>query len=441
MFLGASASVYKVKCKRTGEVRALKRLHPNFCSKIRMEREQNLLIREGHILSDLSHPNLIRGIELLDVSNEIILLMEYCEGGRLMDALKSAKSLISEEVVARLIGELLNVVAYLHERNIVHRDIKIENILLEDSDLTTSSLKLIDLGIAVEMDGRTSLTSVAGTSCYMAPELLLGNYGEKVDEWACGVIMYILITGTMPFKGTNFEETKQDILTKTLNFDHPLLIRKSPECIAMIKGLLEYDPEKRLSAAEAVKMDWIQKNKNLNPANFVRIKSCIVEGLQQENKKVKVLLNTLMIKALCPQRNDRKDATDIFNSLVKSNKGQLMLDELVLGFIMKGLCEKKIRLKDLQMGVNSQTEIAKFNLRMLLDIVCKIVMGDNIKLKGMLFGYVDSLKISQDVSQNLELALVEALKIKPEVLRTALSKDINKLDLESFYHIQQQIFV
>lgn len=404
-----------------------------------MEREQKLLIQEGEMLARLSHPNLVKVYELIETSDEIILSMEYCEGGRLFDALKAARSLASEEIICRIMYELLDVIAYLHKRNIMHRDVKIENILLENGDLKSGSLKLIDLGISIEMGERTSFTRVMGTTCYMAPELLLGNYNEKVDEWACGVIMYILLTGTMPFKGKDFDEIKENVISKQLDFSHPFLANKSAGCLELLKGLLQRNPVKRLTAAEALKTDWLQKSIYQNSPGFSNLDNYKLEGIKIEDQKTKGLLEMLMIRALGSKTLDRADAAKTFAKIQRSQQ-TLTFEDLIFGIVKKGLSERTISLGDLKLQIDTELKIINIDITIFFEMFCKVVLGGDIKLKGMLMGYMSSRKISKEVSGQLEISLVETIGIKAEVYKGALLKCTNKLTFERFFSLLQQIF-
>ena len=104
--------------------------------------------------------------------------------------------------------QLISAVCYCHERNIVHRDLKPENILLDNKSKDKVSIKVIDFGTAQAFSSKSNLRTTAGTAYYIAPEVLMKNYNEKCDIWSCGVMLYILLSGTPPFNG----QTDEDII-------------------------------------------------------------------------------------------------------------------------------------------------------------------------------------------------------------------------------------
>lgn len=114
----------------------------------------------------------------------------------------------SEELAADIISQLLSAIVYCHERKIVHRDLKPENVLIYTGPGGKTRIKVIDFGTAQTFSSSTKLKSTTGTPYYIAPEVLMKNYNEKCDVWSCGVILYILLSGTPPFNG----QTDEDIM-------------------------------------------------------------------------------------------------------------------------------------------------------------------------------------------------------------------------------------
>lgn len=123
--------------------------------------------------------------------------MELCEGGDLFNFIKTQKA-FTESKVADIMKQIMSGVVYMHKNNIVHRDLKPENMLY---DTESRLLKIIDFGTAIELPAGKKLTTTIGTPYYIAPEVLAGEYSEKCDIWSCGVILYIMLSGTPPFHG------------------------------------------------------------------------------------------------------------------------------------------------------------------------------------------------------------------------------------------------
>lgn len=154
-------------------------------------------------------------------------------------------------------AQLLQALLYLHAKGIVHRDLKPENMLFEKG---TNSLKLIDFGIAVRHDGKEPLTSRIGTPYYIAPEVLLKQYGEKCDLWSAGVIFYMMISYRPPFNGDSETEVMENILKLEPTFKGPAFKTVSKQCVELMKKLLNKNPDERPSALQAYEHPWVQKH-------------------------------------------------------------------------------------------------------------------------------------------------------------------------------------
>jgi calcium-dependent protein kinase len=145
------------------------------------------------------------------------LVIEYIEGGELFGEIEKRK-MLTERMAADIIKQLLSAIIYCHKRNIAHRDLKLENILLAQSNEDQIYIKVIDFGTAELFDSYTKFRYSAGTIYYLAPEVLMGCYDEKCDIWSCGVILYILLSGSPPFNGATPELIMEAISNVSYNF-------------------------------------------------------------------------------------------------------------------------------------------------------------------------------------------------------------------------------
>ncbi len=152
---------------------------------------------EVKILSKLDHPNIVRYYETYDDNRFLYLVMEYCSGGELFEKIAKKKNQVfNESEAANIMIKLFRAINHCHSIGVVHRDIKPENIMYGKD----GEVKLIDFGLAKRLhDGVTNLHTKAGTPHYMAPEVLTGSYNEKCDIWALGVLLYVLVSGYLPF--------------------------------------------------------------------------------------------------------------------------------------------------------------------------------------------------------------------------------------------------
>eukprot|EP00923_Selenidium_pygospionis_P016330 GHVN01028591.1.p1 GENE.GHVN01028591.1~~GHVN01028591.1.p1 ORF type:complete len:632 (-),score=169.41 GHVN01028591.1:124-2019(-) len=167
---------------------------------------------------------------------------------------------LGEATAAHLIHQVLSAVKYLHNNGIVHRDIKLENLLMTDLSVK-GILKVADFSVATEFDMGSTLNRQLGTSYYAAPEIFSSRYNEKVDVWSVGVVLYILLSGLPPFNGEDEEEIRRDVVFGRLRFKGPIWANRSKDCIEFISHLINRDPRKRVSASEALLHPWLTRER------------------------------------------------------------------------------------------------------------------------------------------------------------------------------------
>lgn len=155
---------------------------------------------------------------------------------------------------------MLSAVAFLHSRSICHRDLKLENWVLESGKDVWSSLKLIDFGLSTHFTPGQRLSRVVGSSYYVAPEVLKKSYTEACDLWSLGVIVYMLLSGAPPFYGKNDEAIKASIVQGEYTFPHELFRDVSDEAMAFVSTLLSYNIEYRYTAEQALTHPWLAAN-------------------------------------------------------------------------------------------------------------------------------------------------------------------------------------
>ena len=166
----------------------------------------------------------------------------------------------SDEFPAKTVAEMLSAVAFLHSRNICHRDLKLENWVLESGKDVWSPLKLIDFGLSTHFTPGHRLSRVVGSSYYVAPEVLKKSYTEACDLWSLGVIVYMLLSGAPPFYGKNDEAIKASIVQGEYTFPHELFRDVSDEAMAFVSSLLSYNTEYRCTADQALSHGWLATN-------------------------------------------------------------------------------------------------------------------------------------------------------------------------------------
>jgi calcium/calmodulin-dependent protein kinase I len=220
------------------------------------------LQEEVNVLRELrGHQNVIRLYDVFCVDNELFIITELGRGGDLFHLLTThPKHGVTESYAAKTVVEMLSAVAFLHSRLICHRDLKLENWVLESGKDVWSPLKLIDFGLSTHFTPGQRLSRVVGSSYYVAPEVLKKSYTEACDLWSLGVIVYMLLSGAPPFYGKNDEAIKASIVQGEYSFPHELFRDVSDEAMAFVSTLLSYNTDYRYTAQQALTHPWLATN-------------------------------------------------------------------------------------------------------------------------------------------------------------------------------------
>ena len=222
------------------------------------------LARELQFLCDLpKHKNIASLHEWFDSGDLVVLILDLAVGGDILERLAAIDS-FSELDAARIAKTVIQAVAFCHTNNVIHRDIKPENILYNDDGYEPEDILITDFGLGMVKSEETEKGLVFGTPLYMAPESLSrGGYGPKVDVYACGLLVFEMITGLNPF--IEFEDDVPKLLFMITNVGvelnesmHEVFKDVSPQCKKFIEHLCNKDPEERPSAEEALQHPWLQ---------------------------------------------------------------------------------------------------------------------------------------------------------------------------------------
>lgn len=206
---------------------------------------------EIDIIISLDHPNIIKCYETFEDEEHIYIVMEYCSGGELIDILPVTDPL-DERTCLDIIRKVLMSVNHIHQMGIVHRDLKPENFLFSSSK-SSKELKLADFGLSGKFSHKLEkLHSTVGTPFYIAPEVLRGNYDSKCDIWSIGVLLYVMISGALPFYAENVVEVFKKIEIGSYNMEGFRWRRISEECKHLISRLICLNVKDRLSSYEAL---------------------------------------------------------------------------------------------------------------------------------------------------------------------------------------------
>ncbi len=296
---GGYGSVIKVVHKNTGQVRAMKIISKD---NLRPGYTELEIFREINILKKLEHPNIMKLFEFYSDDDSFYLINEFCSEGDLSEKLAKVGR-FNEKIVKLLMFQIFSAVLYLHSNNVIHGDLKLENVMVDNIDFHENNdhkeldirkkpllkslsfissykeemyiekekskennnikpnyeyvknfeLKLIDFGAAkIFTKYKKQFEDTVGTLVYCSPEVLKNNYDSKCDIWACGVIMYILLSGEIPFAGDNETEIMKSIMNKKVSFDSSFFNNVSEEAKDLIQKCLIYNKSKRYNAKEAL---------------------------------------------------------------------------------------------------------------------------------------------------------------------------------------------
>lgn len=232
------------------------------------------LTREIHHHRRLHHPNVMQLYEVIATEQYIWMVSELCAGGELYDYLVE-NEVLAEPEARRIFGQLCLAVAYVHSKGIVHRDLKLENILLDER----CNVKLGDFGFTREFERKRLMETFCGTTGYASPEMLAGKRytGEEVDIWSLGVILYALLCGALPFDDDDESVMKDKILRG--DFELPECL--SEEAQDLITSILQQDPNKRPSIQAILAHPWFTKVMVPSPMSTVEEDECNINYFDQ----------------------------------------------------------------------------------------------------------------------------------------------------------------
>mmetsp|Transcript_42364 Transcript_42364/g.165407 ORF Transcript_42364/g.165407 Transcript_42364/m.165407 type:complete len:406 (+) Transcript_42364:704-1921(+) len=256
---GSFGSVYMGKSLETGEKVAIKTIEKKQTTRARV-----LCERELKTLRNLNHVNVVKTHDIFETKTMIYIVMELMQGGDLADVYNNA---LGEEAAKNITAQVLRAVAYLHGKGLVHRDIKPQNVLLSEGGSPGKAVvKIADFGLAsfFKTSGSAGaeairLHSRVGTALFMAPEMLkVEAYDEKVDVWACGVLLHFMLFGSSPFLASSKSELFKNITHGTRE-RLPKGLHASKEAKDLINQLLQLEPTMRPTAAEARQHPWFSQ--------------------------------------------------------------------------------------------------------------------------------------------------------------------------------------
>ena len=330
------------------------------------------LFEEIEILRKLEHPNIMKIYEYYIDPKNIYIISEFIDEGDLLGKLRKLQAM-SELVVKFLMGQIFDALAYLHANRVFHGDIKLENIMLYKTsrkrmkrftvinrdlyadnklqnaiennqgqnsdyveDMSNYEIKLIDFGCSryLKRKKHNMLSGIVGTSLYCSPEVIDNSYDEKSDEWSCGVLMYILLSGDKPFEGETEEEIFSNVKQYKINFNRDEFKNISDNCLDLMKRLLNPKKQNRITALEALRHPFFTER--LNPMKILtqhKDLSILKKFLKIE--KYPTILHKVVIAYCCYNfisQEESKRLNELFRFLDQNNQNKLNLNDFKRGF-------------------------------------------------------------------------------------------------------------
>ena len=319
---GSFGEVYLTSKQGSKLKYATKRIDKKFAAN---PRAKKYLDNEINILKEINHPNIIKLYEVKETTQYYYLVMEFCNGGGLSDCLEEYKKKnrkpFPEEVVQYLMKQIMGAMTYLHERHILHRDIKLDNILVNfDSEddrkkknMLKAKVKLIDFGFARHLDPSQLAYSTLGSPINMDPGILRKlnkmensrdyGYDEKADIWSLGTICYEMLIGKCTFDAGSMKE----LVYKVERGNYLLPTSLSKEAVSFLNGMLQYDSKKRLSSKQLMNHAFLSKPySELNKMNLKDVSKNVIGSQLQINSK-----KNMSIWAILEVENENEDLDGI----------------------------------------------------------------------------------------------------------------------------------
>ncbi len=426
---GSYGTVYLVNHNYSNQSRAMK-----IITKKNTENNQIVdmeIINEIEILKKMDHPNIVKIFEFYNSTKNYYLITEFCKHGELFDKIVK-EGPFNEEFTSYVMFQIFNAVFYCHSMNILHRDLKSENILIEREEKNGIKIKIIDFGTAKIFEKNKVERKIIGSSYYIAPEVLSKSYNEKCDLWSCGVIMYILLSSSPPFNGRNDNEIIENIKKGYYDLESSIWQKISNEAKHLIKNLLERNVGIRISAEEALDHKWFKKLKTKEKINYVEPEKIFKMLSQLKNYSPDKIMQHIALAYLVhnfPQNDEVRDAFKLFSIIDVNSNG-------------------KITKMELKLGISDLLKEKEFDLENLIDEIFSTIDGDNngyIEYEEFVRGCIDKDNfITEDIikfsfiffdkDQNGEITCEE---IK-EILIKNFNKDVQSYE-ESIKNIIKEV--
>ena len=235
----------------TGRIVAIKSFNKK---NLKKKESINKIYNEINLMKTLRHNSIVKILETIETENYILIIMENISGGNLLSFVKK-RTKLNEKTAHFIFRQLISSIKFIHSKGIIHRDIKLDNILID----LNNTIKICDFGVGRTYKKNEKLKDKCGTPAYIAPEILINNdgyFGPPVDVWSSGVVLYAMLSGNVPFKGNNIKDLHQVII----NGSYSNIKDISNEAKDLICKIFEVNPLKRINIDEILNHPWMVFN-------------------------------------------------------------------------------------------------------------------------------------------------------------------------------------
>ena len=353
---GSFGEVWLVKHKILGNLFAMKIIEKSPYTYV------GHIQNEINILKKLDHPYILKVLQFHFTDDKIYIITDYCPEGELFNEI-AKKKVFSEREAAYIIYQVLTAIRYCHKMNVVHRDVKPENIMImgrESNGLLR--VKLIDFGMAKLFVEGSKNKALVGSAYYIAPEVIEGKYDESCDLWSIGVIMYILLTGKPPFDGEEDDDILKAVSIGKYDTSSERYSKLSFQAKDLIKRLLTVDPSQRINSIDALTHPWFKTTEFTTSYRANSVNTAAANALLKnlENYKSNNIIKCAVLAYLVHQSSNIKeciDASKLFTDIDIDKDGKIGRNELESVYIkFCGLDQNQAKLKANSVFMNIDTD-------------------------------------------------------------------------------------